>query len=64
MSRIKWGGAGDIPHCEVRCEADEFENYTRDVGVVFACEWFGHAPDIEFTAETIKILLERSGVDA
>lgn len=64
MSIIKWGGAGEIPLCEVRCKADEFENQIRCIGVVFACEWFGHAPDSEFTADTIRTLLERSGVDA
>jgi hypothetical protein len=42
------------------CGADVFENAIRRAGVVYACEWFGHAPDSEFTAETIRVLRERS----
>ena len=37
-----------------------FENAIRRFGVVAACEWFGHTPDSEFTAETIRVLQERS----
>jgi hypothetical protein len=60
MSRIKDGGPGDLAPTTVRVPADEWENVIRKVGVVFACEWFGHAPDSEFTAETIKHLREKS----
>ena len=41
---------------EERCPMDEFENAIRKVGIVAACEWFGHKADSEFTAETIDIL--------
>lgn len=60
MSNIAHGGPGEIPRCKVTCQADAFENHIRDIGVVFACEWFGHAADSAFTAETIKALRERS----
>jgi hypothetical protein len=39
---------------------DAFENAIRRVGVVAACEWFGHRSDSEFTASTMRILAERS----
>ena len=52
---VTYGGAGDIPPADVACQMDEFENAVRS-----ACEWFGHAPDSEFTAETIRVLRERS----
>ena len=42
------------------CRADVFENAIRKAGVVFACEWFGHAPDSDFTKETIQVLRARS----
>ncbi len=57
--QIKDGGPDDLPHVEVRCAGDEFENAIRKFGVVSACEWFGHSPDSEFTAETIKVLRDR-----
>jgi hypothetical protein len=59
---MKFGGAGDIPNVQVKCEADVFENAIREIGVVFACEWFGHDEDSDFTKETISTLCERSGV--
>ena len=58
--RPAYGGPKEIPHCKVNCQADAFENHIRDIGVVWACAWFGHDPDSEFTAETIKTLLDRS----
>lgn len=60
MSNIAYGGPGEIPRCKVTCPADDFENHIRDIGVVFACQWFGHEPDSAFTAETIQTLRERS----
>lgn len=62
MSRIPHGGPGDIPPVDERVPADAFENVIRAFGVVAACEWFGHAPDSEFTASTIRELRIRSGV--
>ena len=49
-----------IPKTKENVPMDVFENAIRDVGVVAACEWFGHAPDSEFTKETQKLLMERS----
>jgi|GEM_PF-2619982 len=57
----KYGKAGAILSIEPRCLADEFENEIRKHGVIFCCEWFGHSKYSDFTKETIKILLERSG---
>ena len=59
MSRIKDGGPGDFPPVPVNCPADEWDNAIRKFGIVGACEWFGHAPDSEFTAETIRCLRAR-----
>jgi hypothetical protein len=36
-----------------------FEEAILEVGVVAACEWFGHQADSDFTKETIRILNER-----
>jgi hypothetical protein len=60
---MKYGGAGEIPECEVNCKADEFENEIRNIGVVFACEWFGHNSDSDFTRQAIETLCERSGIE-
>ena len=60
MSRIPFGGANEIPPVEVKCQADEFENMIRKLGVVFCAEWWGHSPDSELTKEIIEILRERS----
>ena len=47
MTKIPYGSPGDIPPVEVKCKADEFENYIREFGVVNACEWFlEHYPDL------------------
>jgi hypothetical protein len=63
MTKIPYGGACAIPPVEVRCPADAFENIIREYGVVFCCEWFGWEADSEFTEETIKVLMERSGIE-
>ena len=60
MSMIKNGAPGDLPPVPVNCPADEFDNAIRKFGVVDACEWFGYPADSEFTAETIKVLQQRS----
>lgn len=62
MHRIPHGGPGEIPPVEERVPADRFENSIRAFGVVAACEWFGHAADSEFTADTIRELRLRSGI--
>jgi hypothetical protein len=62
MSRIPFGGPGDIPPVDICCEGDQFENVIRAYGVVSACEWFGHAPGSEFTADAINTLRERSAI--
>ena len=59
---MKFGGKGEIKHCKVECPCDVFENSIRDVGVEFACHWFGHDNDSDFTKETILALCERSGI--
>ena len=63
MTKIPYGGAGQIPPVVVKCPADAFENVIREYGVVFACEWFGHEYNSEFTKETIKELMQRSGIE-
>lgn len=63
MTKIPYGSPNEIPLVEVKCKADEFENYIREFGVVNACEWFGHSSDSEFTKETIEVLLGRSGLE-
>lgn len=60
--KIPFGGPNQIPEILPKCVAEEFENMIRRFGVVNACEWFGHAPDSEFTKETVRILMERSGL--
>ncbi|MFY2645683.1 hypothetical protein [Achromobacter insuavis] len=62
MSRILHGGPGEIPSVDERVPADAFDNAIRAFGVVAACEWFGHAPDSQFTADTIRELRIRSGI--
>ena len=54
------GKPGAIPEVVEKTSGDVFENIIRVYGVVNACEWFGHEPDSEFTAETIRKLVERS----
>lgn len=58
------GKAGAIPPVQVNNTGDEFENAIRAIGVVAACEWFGHQSDSEFTADTIRVLVERSNEGA
>jgi len=60
--RIPHGGPCEIPPVDERVPADRFENTIRAFGVVAACEWFGHDPDSNFTADTIRLLRIRSGV--
>jgi hypothetical protein len=59
MSEIKDGGPGELPAVHVNCPADKWDNDIREFGVVAACEWFGHAPDSQFTKETIEVLRAR-----
>jgi hypothetical protein len=54
------GAAGAIPMVDEATPSDAFENAIRRIGVVAACEWFGHAPDSEFTRDTIRELQQRS----
>ena len=51
---MKYGNKNEIPPCEVNCPADIFENAIREIGVVFACEWFGYHADSDFTKEIIS----------
>lgn len=60
MGKIQFGGPGEIALAEEKCPMDCFENHIRKIGVVTACEWFGHAADSEFVKETVAILIERS----
>ncbi len=62
MHRIPHGGPGEIAPVDEKTTGDRFENAIRAVGAVTACEWFGHAPDSEFTADTIRELRLRSGI--
>ena len=62
MHRIPHGGPGEIPPVDELVPADRFDNAIRAFGVVAACEWFGHSPDSEFTADTIRELRLRSGI--
>lgn len=59
-AKIEGGSPGEIYPVSVSVPADAWENAIRSYGVVNACEWFGHAPDSDFTTETIRILRERS----
>ncbi len=59
MSSIEKGGPGELPPVDVKCTGDVFENAIRAFGVVNACEWFGHECASEFTAETVRTLMER-----
>ena len=60
MSAIKDGGPRALAYVFERTPMDEFENAIRRVGVVAACEWFGHAPESAFTKESILVLRARS----
>lgn len=59
--RGAYGEAWAIPLVDEDTPCAVFENAIRRIGVVFACEWFGHAPDSDFTRETIRVLRKRSG---
>lgn len=56
LTAAKAGGWVAVPE---RTTGDAFENAIRRYGVVAACEWFGYAPDSEFTKETQRVLDER-----
>ena len=60
---MEYGGSNEIPPVEVKCQADIFENQIREIGVEFACLWFGHEIDSQFTRETIEVLCSRSGIN-
>lgn len=60
MSKIVFGGPGEIPPVPVSVPGDAMENDIRRWGVISMCEWFGHHADSEFTAWTIATLRERS----
>jgi len=60
---IPLGGPCEIPLIHEGCLMDAFENHIRMIGVVAACEWFGHEADSEFTRGAIEILRERSAED-
>ena len=57
---IENGGPGQIPPTKENVFADIWENTIRRYGVVNACEWFGHAPDSDFTRDTIHVPMERT----
>ncbi|HHZ68947.1 MAG TPA: hypothetical protein EYN54_01375 [Methylococcaceae bacterium] len=59
---LKYGGPDEIPQVEATCSNDIFENGIRNMGVIAACEWFGHDVDSEFTKETRDVLCHRSGL--
>ena len=58
MSAILHSTEGSL--VKERTGSDRFENAIRRYGVVDACSWFGHAPDSEFTQETVRLLAERA----
>lgn len=57
-----WFKAGAIPQAEVKAPIDIFENVIREMGVGFACEWFGHEKDGHFAKETVNELCRCSGM--
>lgn len=59
---LAYGKPGAIPPVEECFEADRWDNIIREWGVAYACEWFGHAGDSEFTEFTTRILMDRSGL--
>lgn len=64
MSNYRLGGKDEIPQVEIECQADEFENAIRKIGVEFACEWFGSNEINGFLEKTISCLCERSGIES
>lgn len=63
MTLFAYGGPMEIPLVKEQTAGDVFENAIRKIGVVSACEWFGHEAESEFTEQTIAILLERSSIN-
>lgn len=62
--RKLYGFPGAISPVEEMVLNDKFENSIREIGVVNACEWMGHAPDSGFTTDTINYLMSLSGMSA
>lgn len=56
---VALAGRAPVALVDERTSGDCFENAIRKFGVVAACEWFGHAPNSDFTKETTKLLDER-----
>jgi len=57
---VNYGDAGELPPVDVKCPMDAFENHIRQIGIVAACEWFGHYSRSDFTRETIRTLYDRN----
>jgi hypothetical protein len=53
-----------LPPVPVTCGADEWDNIVRKWGVGYCCEWFGYDYDSEFTAETLRILMDRAAPES
>lgn len=51
---------GALPPVPVKCGADRFDNFIREYGIGYCCEWFGHEFDGEFAAFTVHTLQERN----
>lgn len=52
----KWFESNAIPQVEVKVPNDRFENLIRELGVGYACEWFGHDHDGHFAKEVVNSL--------
>jgi len=61
---LAYGKPGAIPPVEERFEADRWDNIVREWGVVYACEWFGYAPESPMVEFITRQLMERSGLPA
>jgi len=53
---------GALPPVPVKCESDRFDNFIREFGIGFCCEWFGHAFDGDFAEFTVKELQQRNDI--
>lgn len=50
-------GPGALPPVPTKVSADRFDNFVREYGVGYCCQWFGHDYDgdiAEFIFETLK----------